>query len=52
MDPDVLVRILCHRADHAASKFLKSSYKIPKKIAGPGLSDVAQKVGGGLLRRK
>lgn len=23
MDPDVLIRILCHRADHAASKFLK-----------------------------
>lgn len=23
MDPDVLLRILCHRADHAASKFLK-----------------------------
>lgn len=25
MNPDVLLRILCHRADHAASKFLKKA---------------------------
>ncbi|PRW45372.1 hypothetical protein C2E21_5977 [Chlorella sorokiniana] len=53
MNPDVLLRILCHRADHAASKFLKKDYKIPKKIPGglsASVSDVAQKAGG-LLRR-
>lgn len=25
MDPEVLLRILCHRADHAASKYLKKA---------------------------
>lgn len=49
MDPDVLLRILCHRADHAASKYLKKDYKIPKKIP-VGMGEVAAKAGG-LLRR-
>ncbi|KAL4439477.1 hypothetical protein ABPG77_008806 [Micractinium sp. CCAP 211/92] len=49
MDPDVLLRILCHRADHAASKYLKKDYKIPKKIP-TGMGEVAAKAGG-LLRR-
>lgn len=34
MDADVLLRVLCHRADHAASKYLKKDYKIPKKLPG------------------
>ena len=53
MDPEVLLRILCHRADHAASKYLKKDYKIPKKIPGTlsaSVGEVAQKAGG-LLRR-
>ncbi|PSC73790.1 hypothetical protein C2E20_3044 [Micractinium conductrix] len=54
MDPDVLLRVLCHRADHAASKFLKKEYKVPKKMPGAlaaGVNEVAHKAGG-LLRRK
>lgn len=37
MDPDVLLRILCHRADHAASKLLKKDYKARRvvSIRGP-----------------
>jgi hypothetical protein len=54
MDPDVLLRILCHRADHAASKYLKKEHKIPKKIPGSlstSVSDITHKATGGLLRR-
>ena len=29
---DVIVKILCHRKDHSASKFLKSQYKIKKTL--------------------
>lgn len=29
-DSDVLLRILCHRADREASKFLKTVYNLPK----------------------
>ena len=32
MNPDILLRVLCHRADHAASKYLKKEHKIPKKL--------------------
>lgn len=33
VNPDVALKILCHRADHAASKILKKDYKIPKKLS-------------------
>eukprot|EP00879_Flechtneria_rotunda_P010898 GHRR01011389.1.p1 GENE.GHRR01011389.1~~GHRR01011389.1.p1 ORF type:complete len:173 (+),score=92.41 GHRR01011389.1:70-519(+) len=26
----ILIRVLCHRADHAASKYLKDQFKVPK----------------------
>ncbi|EFN53089.1 hypothetical protein CHLNCDRAFT_137406 [Chlorella variabilis] len=55
LDPDVLLRILCHRADHAASKYLKKDYKIPKKMPGAlssSVSDVASKAGGVFRRGK
>jgi hypothetical protein len=29
-DADTLLRVICHRADRDASKFLKKSYKLPK----------------------
>ena len=32
VDSDKIVRILCHRKDHAASKYLKKEYKFPKKL--------------------
>jgi len=32
MNPDVMLKVLCHRADHAASKYLKKEYKIPKRL--------------------
>ena len=38
MNADVALRILCHRADHAASKFLKKEFKIPKKLSGGNLT--------------
>jgi hypothetical protein len=31
-DAELFIRVLCHRADHPASKFLKKEYKIPKKL--------------------
>lgn len=30
-DPEVIQHVLSHRADHAASKFLKKEFKLPKK---------------------
>jgi hypothetical protein len=32
LDPETVLRVLCHRADYDASKFLKKDYKIPKKL--------------------
>ncbi len=32
LDPETVLRVLCHRADYEASKFLKKDYKIPKKL--------------------
>eukprot|EP00884_Botryococcus_braunii_P013978 jgi/Botrbrau1/22581/Bobra.176_1s0013.1 len=34
-DCDIIVRVLAHRADHAASKFLKSELNLPKAGAKP-----------------
>ncbi len=31
-DPEALLRLLCHRADHAASKFLKKELKVGKRL--------------------
>lgn len=31
-DSEVILRVLCHRADHAASKYLKKDHKIAKKL--------------------
>lgn len=31
-DPETVLRVLCHRADYEASKFLKKDSKIPKKL--------------------
>lgn len=30
-EPNTLLRILCHRSDDAAAKFLKKNYNLPKK---------------------
>lgn len=58
LDPDVLLRVLCHRAEHAASKFLKGlkiGKQLPLTVQGQA-SEALQKVrskapsGGGLLR--
>ncbi|RMZ57126.1 hypothetical protein APUTEX25_002358, partial [Auxenochlorella protothecoides] len=56
LDPDVLLRVLCHRAEHAASKFLKG-LKINKRLplsavgqAGEVLQKVKSKTSPGLLR--
>jgi hypothetical protein len=34
---DVIIRVLAHRADHAASKFLKSELSLPKAGAKHGV---------------
>ncbi|KAF5936151.1 hypothetical protein HYC85_027280 [Camellia sinensis] len=31
-EPNTLLRVLCHRTDEAASKFLKKTYNLPKKL--------------------
>ncbi|KAI7987285.1 hypothetical protein LOK49_LG13G02379 [Camellia lanceoleosa] len=31
-EPNTLLRVLCHRNDEAASKFLKKTYNLPKKL--------------------
>ena len=31
-EPNTLLRVLCHRNDDAASKFLKKTYNLPKKL--------------------
>lgn len=31
-DPNTLLRVLCYRNDEAASKFLKKTYDLPKKL--------------------
>lgn len=31
-DPNTLLRILCHRNDEVASRFLKKTYSLPKKV--------------------
>ncbi|KFM27238.1 hypothetical protein F751_4508 [Auxenochlorella protothecoides] len=56
LDPDVLLRVLCHRAEHAASKFLKG-LKINKRLplsavgqAGAAPQKVKSKTSPGLLR--
>ena len=33
-DKEVLQHVLAHRADHAASKFLKKEYSLPKRTEG------------------
>eukprot|EP00271_Cylindrocystis_brebissonii_P014575 TRINITY_DN35957_c0_g1_i1.p1 TRINITY_DN35957_c0_g1~~TRINITY_DN35957_c0_g1_i1.p1 ORF type:complete len:675 (-),score=124.68 TRINITY_DN35957_c0_g1_i1:592-2391(-) len=33
MDADTLLRVLCHRADREASKFLKKHYRLPKTVS-------------------
>jgi hypothetical protein len=41
LDQDTVLRVLCHRKDHSASKFLKKEYKIKKtlpNIIGASLS--------------
>lgn len=50
MDPEILLRVLCHRADHAASKFLKKDFKVSKKIPGTITQTVSK--GGGLFGKK
>ena len=30
--PELVIPVLCHRADYNASKFLKQEYKVPKKL--------------------
>lgn len=35
LDSEIILRVLAHRADHAASKFLKSELNIPKAGAKP-----------------
>lgn len=32
LSEDTVVRVMCHRKDHAASKFLKSQYKVKKTL--------------------
>lgn len=58
LDPDVLLRVLCHRAEHAASKFLKTlkiNKHLPLTVQGQA-TEAIQKVknktptGSGLLR--
>ena len=31
-DPAVIQHVLAHRPDHAASKFLKKEFRLPKKV--------------------
>ncbi|CAI9100420.1 OLC1v1037423C1 [Oldenlandia corymbosa var. corymbosa] len=31
-EPDTVLRVLCHRSDEIASKFLKKNYHLPKKL--------------------
>ncbi|XP_024538315.1 uncharacterized protein LOC9656156 [Selaginella moellendorffii] len=31
-DPNTVLRVLCHRADETASKFLKKAYGLPKRV--------------------
>ncbi|XP_022754985.1 uncharacterized protein LOC111303174 [Durio zibethinus] len=31
-EPNTLLRVLCHRSDEAAAKFLKKTYNLPKKL--------------------
>lgn len=56
-DPDILLRVLCHRADHAASKYLKDKHKVSKKLPNVVAASVSQlgstvgKASGGLLRK-
>ncbi len=42
LSEDTVVRVLCHRKDHAASKFLKSQYKIKKTL--PNIVSAAGRV--------
>ncbi|KDD72806.1 hypothetical protein H632_c2874p0 [Helicosporidium sp. ATCC 50920] len=48
LDSSVLLRVLCHRAEHAASKFLKSQ-KIPKRLPAQSMSSRAAAVAGGAV---
>ena len=41
-DPDILLRVLCHRADHAASKYLKDKHKVSKKLPNVVAASVSQ----------
>ena len=52
LDPDVLLRILCHRADHAASKYLKKEHKVSKKLPSviSSAASTVGKAGAGLLK--
>lgn len=46
-DPDILQRVLAHRADRNASKFLKKELRLPKKLStGTNLSSSAFSSGG------
>jgi DNA-binding transcriptional MerR regulator len=46
LDPDVLQRVLAHRADRTASKFLKKELRLPKKL-GSASSLTGGNFGGG-----
>ncbi len=43
-DEGVLLRILCHRADHPASKYLKTNFKLPK-AREETLGEMAKRLG-------
>lgn len=51
-DPDVLLRVLCHRADHAASKYLKKEFRVPKKLPSVVSASVSRASGGLMSRLK
>ena len=41
-DSQVLLHVLAHREDHAASKYLKKEFALPKKLdAGSGLGSLS-----------
>ena len=41
----VLLRVLCHRADHSASKYLKSTLELPKpRLAARSGETLGQKM--------
>ncbi len=48
-DADVLQHVLAHRADRAASKFLKKEFRMPKK-AGAGSTGFANGLSSGLSK--